>query len=303
MDIVQMGRRSRRLIFSVVPEGFIFATYHRLARRRFVDYGRQRLGVDFRAVDPGPAAPRELIAMTSASDDRQLALESNPDKYFGGGYRMVLNWLRVLEHFSFNIRTVGAILEFGCGTARLIRHFRCMDGVRLVGTDLNPDMIEWCRQRVAGIEFHCNDLRPPLPLPDDAAFDLILASSVFTHIPRDLQGIWLKEIKRRLRPGGVFLCTVLGRAAKQSLLGVQQYGELAEAGYLELSSDDTGATLSTRAGGSGWDVFQSRCDLIRTFGEVFRIVDFVPGSQDLLVLQRPDAPAPLIATPYAGEVF
>ncbi len=216
---------------------------------------------------------------------------------------MVLNWLRVLEHFSFNIRTVGSILEFGCGTARLIRHFRCMDGVKLVGTDLNPDMIEWCSQNVAGIEFHCNDLKPPLPLPDDASFDLILASSVFTHIPRDLQEMWLKEMKRLLRPGGVFLCTVLGRLGKQSLLGVKEYGELAEAGYLELSSHDTGATLATRAGGSGWDVFQSRGDLIRTFGEVFRIVDFVPGNQDLLVLQRPDAPAPLTAAPYAGEVF
>ena len=120
----------------------VFAVYHRLARRRFVDYGRRTLGVDFRSVDPGPAAPKELIARTSASNDRQLELEANPDKYLGGGYRMVLNWLKVLEHFSFNIRTIGAILEFGCGAARLIRHFRCMDGVQLVGTDLNPDMIE-----------------------------------------------------------------------------------------------------------------------------------------------------------------
>jgi SAM-dependent methyltransferase len=303
MDLVQIGRRSRRFVFSVVPRDAVFRIYHRLARRRFIDYGRRTLGVDFSDVDPGPAAPRELIAKTSASDDRQLDLESNPDKYFGGGYRMVLNWLRVLEHFSFNIRAAGAILEFGCGTARLIRHFRCMDGVRLVGTDLNPEMIEWCRQNVTGIEFYCNDMEPPLPLANDTSFDLILASSVFTHIPRDLQKAWLNEMRRLLSPGGVFLCTVLGRVAKQSLLGVREYGELAEAGYLELSSHDERATLSTRAGGSGWDVFQSRGDLIKTFGEVFRIVDFVPGSQDLLVLQRPDAFPALTSTPYLGEVF
>ena len=87
----------------------------------------------------------------------------------------------------------------------------------------------------------------------------------------------------------VFLCTVLGGRAKQTLLGPKEYDELAEAGYVELAGDDRRATLATQVGGSGWDVFQSRGELIRTFGEVFRIVDFVPGTQDLFVLQRPDA--------------
>ena len=303
MDLTQFARKGRNVILGVLPPEPVFATYHRLARRRFLDYGRRKLGVDFRYVAPGAAPPRELVAKTSASNEKQLKLESNPDKYFGGGYRMVLNWLRVLEHISFNIRTVGAVLELGCGTARLIRHFRCLDGVRLVGTDLNPEMIEWCSQNVPGIEFHCNDVQPPLPLANDAGFDLILASSVFTHIPRDLQGSWLLEMRRLLHPSGVFLCTVLGGLAKRTLLGPKEYGELAEAGYMELAGDDTRATLATQVGGSGWDVFQSRGELIRTFSEVFRIVDFVPGTQDLLVLQRPDAWAPLTATPYAGEVF
>ena len=172
MDLSQFARKGRNVILGVLPPEPVFATYHRLARRRFLDYGQRKLGVDFRYVAPGASPPRELVAKTSASNEKQLQLESNPDKYFGGGYRMVLNWLRVLEHISFNIRTVGAVLELGCGTARLIRHFRCLDGVRLVGTDLNPEMIEWCSANVPGIEFHCNDLQPPLPLANDAAFDL-----------------------------------------------------------------------------------------------------------------------------------
>jgi SAM-dependent methyltransferase len=303
MDPLQLARKGRDVILRVLPPEPVFAAYHRLARRRFLDYSQRKLGVDFKEVAPGASPPRALVAKTSASNERQLQLESNPDKYFGGGYRMVLNWLRMLEHISFNIRTVGAVLELGCGTARLIRHFRCMDGVRLVGTDLNPEMIEWCNQNVPGIEFYCNDLEPPLPLAGDAAFDLILASSVFTHIPRELQRPWLREMRRLLHPSGVFLCTVLGGRAKQTLLGPKEYGELAEAGYIELAGDDTRATLATQVGGSGWDVFQSRGELIRTFGEVFRIVDFVPGTQDLLVLQRPDAWAPLTAAPYSGEVF
>jgi SAM-dependent methyltransferase len=164
-------------------------------------------------------------------------------------------------------------------------------------------MNKWCGDHGSGIEFHCNDLEPPSRFASDASFDLILASSVFTHIPRDLQGSWMRELRRVLHPSGIFLCTVLGRPAKQTLLGPRQSGQLAEAGYVELTTEQAKATLSTRIGGSAWDVFQSRGELIRRFGEVFRIVDFIPGTQDLSVLQRPDAWAPLIAAPNYGEVF
>jgi hypothetical protein len=91
--------------------------------------------------------------------------------------------------------------------------------------------------------------------------------------------------------------------APQTLLGPREEGEQAEAGYIELTTDDAQATLSTRIGGSDCDVFQSGGDVLRTFGEVFRIVDFLPGPQDLLVLQGPDAWAPLTVAPYQGEVF
>jgi hypothetical protein len=111
-------------------------------RGRFVEYGQRKLGVDFRDIAPGAPPPKALIARTSAGSEKQLLLEANLDKYFGDGYRMMLNWFRVLEHFSFNIRTVAAVLEFGCGAARMLRHFRCIDGLRLVGTDLTPEMID-----------------------------------------------------------------------------------------------------------------------------------------------------------------
>ena len=54
-------------------------------------------------------------------------------------------------------------------------------------------------------------------------------------------------MRRLLHPSGVFLCTVLGGLAKRTLLGPKEYGELAEAGYMELAGDDTRATLATRS--------------------------------------------------------
>jgi hypothetical protein len=115
MDVMRIARKSRDAILGVVPPEPVFATYHRPARRRFIDYARRRLGVDFKEVAAGAAPPAALIAKTSASNERQLLLEPNQDEYFGGGYRMLLNWLKVLEHVSFNIRTIGSVLGFGCG--------------------------------------------------------------------------------------------------------------------------------------------------------------------------------------------
>jgi SAM-dependent methyltransferase len=131
------------------------------------------------------------------------------------------------------------------------------------------------------------DLEPPLEFAEDRAFDLVYAYSVFTHIPLELQPAWLDEMRRILRPDGFFLCTVLGESTRRQMLGPGELAELRRTGHLTLTSSDRRASLSTQAGGSGWDVFQTRAEIIRVFGSVFRIRDYVPASQDLLILQRP----------------
>jgi hypothetical protein len=43
------------------------------------------------------------------------------------------------------------------------------------------------------------------------------------------------------------------------------------------------ASYSTQLGGWGWVVFRTRREVIRMFGAVFRILDYLPGEQDLLI--------------------
>jgi SAM-dependent methyltransferase len=267
-------------------------------RRRFDARMTRTLGDHYVKVDPGRAPPRKLVQFTSAMDQKALDRESNPDRYFLGGYRRLVDWLTVLEHFSFNLRTAEAILEFGCGTARLLRHLRGFDGVRLVGTDANPKVVEWCRRNVPGPEFHRNDLQPPLSFAADESFDLILASSVFTHIPIDRQRAWLEELRRVLKPGGYFLCTVVGPKHQAVQLGRQEMAALRSEGHVTFESDDARASLSTRLGGSRWDVFQRRDQVVASFGSVFRILDYITGAQDLLVLHKPDPSKPLNVRPF-----
>jgi SAM-dependent methyltransferase len=179
------------------------------------------------------------------------------------------------------------VLDFGCGAAKNIRLLRGIQDLRLVGTDVNDAQIEWARKHVPGVEFHVNELEPPLPFAEDDTFDLVTAASVFTHIPLQLQRSWLEEIRRILRPGGYFLCTVAGTHHIHIQLSPELQQELRTTGHVTLNSDDPGVSYATKAAGS-WDVFQTREEVMDSFGSVFEVLDYSASesAQDTLVLRK-----------------
>ena len=295
-----MIKIAKKIFKTLLPKSTVYRIKRQIEQNRFNKYVSQKLELNFRQVEPGTVPPKELIAKTAALNEQELEKQSNADVYFETGYYSVLRLFKILDHFGINPRTIGSIFELGCGTARLLRHFRCIDGVRLVGSDVNLEMIEWCKNNLSGMEFYDNELTPPLSFAEDDSFDLMLASSVFTHIPLDTQGLWLQEMKRILRPGGIFICSVLGQNHASLLLDSEEIAELNKTGNFTLTSDDSKATFSTRVGGSGWDVFQTRAEVIRVFGSFFQIVDYIPGGQDFLVLRKPD---PAIAMTITSAPF
>ena len=220
--------------------------------------------------------------------ETEVARWLNPDFYFRTGFEPMIEFIQALERVAFNIRTVGTVFELGCGSARLLRHLRCIQGIRLVGSDVNDDCVQWCRKHIAGIEFYQNELQPPVTFLEAASVDLIMASSVFTHIPLEWQRPWLEELHRLLRPGAIFLCTVLGRSYEKAMLTTEDRKILQMNGHLVLNSGDDKASLATRHAGS-CDVFQTRAEVVTVFGSVFQILDYVDrgaGGQDLLVLRK-----------------
>jgi SAM-dependent methyltransferase len=182
-----MKRRLLRLLGRAGLLGPAFRAYERALGWRGRRHHRS-------AADGLPVPPAELIVRVAGTADVDWFLE--------GGR---LGYETVREHAP---EELGSVLDFGCGCGRVTRYW-LGTGVRVAGSDLNDDALEWCRRNLPFARFELNGLAPPLAF-EDAEFELVYGLSVFTHLPEELQIGWLHELARVLRPGGRLLLTTHG---------------------------------------------------------------------------------------------
>lgn len=284
--IVDLASPVGQVARAVVPMSCKLFVGHKYYRREFYRYLQRTLRTRHRLRDTGPMAPPELVATEALMREGDLMIRSRPDWYFGSGFRDALRVLLMLERNDLKLAEMKSMVEFGCGSARVLRHFRNVLDLDLYGTDANPKPVEWCRRALPGIDFRSNRLEPPLEL-EAGAVDVVYALSVFTHIPLQWQRSWLEELRRVLRPGGYLLCTVTGAAYVAEQLSGQRQEELRRTGDVMLSAMDEGASYSSQVLGS-WDVFQTREEVRRSFSAVFDILEYTakPFGQDILVLRK-----------------
>ncbi len=107
-----------------------------------------------------------------------------------------------------DLHGLGAVLDFGCGSGRVVRYWKGMP-LEVHGCDYNARLIDWCRSHLRFAHFRTNSLRPPLDYPD-GKFGLVYAMSVFTHLDEEHQHLWIRELQRVLRPGGYLVFTTHG---------------------------------------------------------------------------------------------
>lgn len=106
------------------------------------------------------------------------------------------------------IRRDTQILDFGVSWGRIIRFFlKDTAPEYLHGVDVSERYLKAARDSGCQAELAKIDPLGLLPYAD-ASFDLVYAYSVFTHLPETLQDRWLGEIRRVLKPGGIFVATV-----------------------------------------------------------------------------------------------
>lgn len=100
------------------------------------------------------------------------------------------------------------ILDFGCGWGRFIRFFmKEVASENIFGSDVMPLAINICKQNALPGHFDVLEKDGTLPYPDKF-FDVLMAYSVFTHLPEDVHLHWMRELARVSKLGAVFCLTL-----------------------------------------------------------------------------------------------
>lgn len=139
-------------------------------------------------------------------------VHGNLDKYsfLHIGENIAQDIRELCKQVDRDIDSFESILDFGCGSGRVIRSFQYENrGRQFYGTDIDPDLIHWCQEHMPDISWSVNNYSPPLPFADET-FDLIYGISVFTHLDERLQHAWLGELQRVAAPDAIIILSVHG---------------------------------------------------------------------------------------------
>ena len=107
------------------------------------------------------------------------------------------------------------VLDWGCGPGRVIRHWP-ENNFTCFGSDVNDKSLDWCKLNFPSIRFLRQQVLPPLDIAKET-FDLIYGISILTHLSLSAHFLWIEELGRILKPGGLLFLTTQGNAFKDKL--------------------------------------------------------------------------------------
>jgi SAM-dependent methyltransferase len=178
-----------------------------------------------------PLPPTRLITLVAGTPDI--------DWFLTYGKTSAESIRSILHRNGVRIEDLDAVLDFGCGCGRILRHFPNLESTRLHGCDYNGDLVDWCDRQLPFVAASVNNLEPPLGYQAET-FDLVYALSVFTHMPEEMQRAWIGELERVLKPGGYLLITTQGSSFRQHLNDSER--EKFDAGSLVVRHDAVAGT-------------------------------------------------------------
>lgn len=110
--------------------------------------------------------------------------------------------LRYVEVF----RDAGPVLDAGCGRGEFLLLLR-QSGIAGEGVDLDPAMVEACRER--GLAVELGDLLETMEAAEDGRWGGVFCAQVVEHLPFQDLVAFLELAARKLRPGGVLVIETL----------------------------------------------------------------------------------------------
>ena len=149
-------------------------------------------------------AKRDVAPLPDVQDREGYGVKRDLSYWISG----LNDYLKVMELIERQQLEVERMLDFGCASGRVLRHFAAQTDIgEIWGSDINARHIRWlCENLPRNVKPIANHSIPQLPIADHY-FDLITSFSVFTHIDT-FELCWLAELKRILKPGGIAYITV-----------------------------------------------------------------------------------------------
>ena len=192
---------------------------------------------DLQRAFPDPESPEfwHWLMWFGAVEDQEVRANLAPipdqflrDRVVGDGvtderfHRWGLSdWRRIeqsLRQGGYDFSRPGAVLDFGCGCARILRFFELYARTtEFHGADVDRDAVDWCRRNIEFAQFTQVPFQPPTPYAS-GKFDGIFSFSVFSHLPEALHLRWLRELHRITTPGAVLVLTTHGEEVIRLLL-------------------------------------------------------------------------------------
>jgi SAM-dependent methyltransferase len=190
------------------------------------------------------------------------------------------------------------VLDWGCGPGKVLQgiHLHHLKGnapaarPKLHGTDLSPGSIRWATRNLPFATFSVNDPMPPLPFAPES-FDLIYGISVFSHLDQRLEGLWLNELHRLVRPTGLVIVTVRGSyASDMAIASDSDEGKrLEQVGIVFRPPPATDYRKEGLPDCYG-NTYHTKEYITKAYSRQFTILEHTErglrGSQDLLVLRK-----------------
>jgi 2-polyprenyl-3-methyl-5-hydroxy-6-metoxy-1,4-benzoquinol methylase len=209
--------------------------------------------------------------------------------YFEGGEWNADEVERVLEDAGFSLRQADSLLEFASGYGRLTRHLvHKLSASKITVADLDPSAVDFLKRTLGVKGFYSTSAAEALD--HDGRYDMIVVVSLFSHLPNQSWGPWLKRLSGLLRPGGVLMFSTHNFDDCDP-----KDFEVQADGILYRNQNETRGRLDPTQYGAA---FVSESYVQRVVAENFdgRMVGFFPHalliSQDAYVVQRAGAGAP-----------
>lgn len=206
--------------------------------------------------------------------------------YWCGGAKIYGEFTKAIDKYQ-HAMSVKKLLDWGCGCGRVTSLFLKYSGIpEIYGSDIDREAIEWCTEHLRLGHFLCINPYPPTKYAENM-FDTVIGCSVFTHLSRDVQYLWLEEIKRILKPNGYFFTSVHGPFA--TLFASSDVQEEAEKNGISDSSMDSNLD-GVAPDGYYRGVYQSKTYTLQEWGKHFKMIDYIDRGmgnfQDLVIMQK-----------------